>query len=460
MQSVKLTNITLIFKVGTDDSGHWGHYGRPGLVGGSRARRGHRRSAPPIETYAIESQWIYGDYEVGELARTADELRRQIRRDRGELMYRYINYRGYSREEAREQIAQELAYSTEHLQDARRELERRINELIYRGEVPNDLWYVDGAPDNYNQLSSFGQPEGYSNAASQMLGDRAQEPTPQIEPTVVAPASEAVRANVQNKMVAFMQDWQSIPIEISNDIVHVNTADFTQEEISQLEQKFGFNLQDIKKMVYLPNTTANVSIRIESDSMIGIRAYIYQAGENDTNVAYLNYELMASEGKPNTFYAGYLKIGDRFRDKDYGTTLVTRHAMMAKMAGYKTMEFSADITIGKYAWAKEGANFKDNEGQLFRARMLMKTYASAKFDAIYRQPGVREAFMASLNNLHSAYDIATFKYPGMTTYGRYIRNDDVSRDMPLEFGKAFLLDDDSNFGSWHAVVDLTKLGGF
>jgi hypothetical protein len=56
----------------------------------------------------------------------------------------------------------------------------------------------------------------------------------------------------------------------------------------------------------------------------------------------------------------YMRTSDAYKDKDIGMPLVIKQVAMMKLLGAKRGEMYADITIGKYSWAKEGVEYRDS----------------------------------------------------------------------------------------------------
>jgi len=110
--------------------------------------------------------------------------------------------------------------------------------------------------------------------------------------------------------------------------------------------------------------------------------------------------------------------------------------------GYPEVRLQADISIGRYAWARKGFDYAYSENAA-RKSWVMWSWADSKGIQL---PGDGEP------RFGSAKEIADYD-PGITLYGKDIRNDDVPPDMPLHVGKAFMLDEDGH-GSWEGVLKL------
>lgn len=115
-------------------------------------------------------------------------------------------------------------------------------------------------------------------------------------------------------------------------------------------------------------------------------------------------------------------------------------------AGYNKAELYAGLSVGRYAWAKEGAKYIDRT-QAARSTVLFREWIAEK--------GINLADN-EYPTFTSVLDVATYTHPrGVTLTGRDISNRDVPADMALPLGKAFMLDISFNgHGGWNGVIDL------
>ena len=119
---------------------------------------------------------------------------------------------------------------------------------------------------------------------------------------------------------------------------------------------------------------------------------------------------------------------------------------LSKKAGvHEGVSLEADISIGRYAWARLGFDYDYLEGGM-HAEM-----ATEKFEGWFGE-------MESVHGLdeppdgwptfYSAQDVASYD-PGVVIMGNEIFNQDVPSDMKLHLGKAFMLDLESYaHGRW------------
>lgn len=121
-------------------------------------------------------------------------------------------------------------------------------------------------------------------------------------------------------------------------------------------------------------------------------------------------------------------------------------------AGYERADLYAGLTIGRYAWAKEGAQYADPESA---------AQATAKFQAWAIARGITDLKSGEFPKFATVLDVATWQHPrGRTLTGRDTGNQDVPPDMVLPLGKAFMLDMNMDgHGGWNGVIDLTQRRG-
>lgn len=296
----------------------------------------------------------------------------------------------------------------------------------------------------------------------------------------------------QNQVMEFMQDWASIPENITDDQVklNVNFSNIRSNTVEELQNKYKLSPNDIKKMMYIEGMRTEVSVS-EGYGGLHLEAYVYEPNEQYSSIGKIEYTFSSDRGdplidasgnvvydeggnwvypnpNPTNFRASYMRFDDNYLNRGWGTKLAVRSTMQAKAAGYKIMYFNADITIGKYSWAKEGAVFaQSNKDREARAKLYkfakVKIFGATPYitneDAEQRFPDFKK-FKRAVRKLKTAYDFATFNWKDFKIAGRDIRNDAVPHDMQMNVGKAFMLDDYLGMGSWDARVDLTTLGGF
>lgn len=207
----------------------------------------------------------------------------------------------------------------------------------------------------------------------------------------------------------------------------------------QFQTLYGFSQQDMKRMfeygsydakmsVSIDGTTATVEVNYfdpKTNKRIGncMRTF----ATNPTGKWVMNDNL--------EFKSGYMNTGA-------ARSLYARELRMLKEAGYDHVSVHADISIGKYAWAKQGFDFKSSTAAADASKQIVQW---AQMHGItIKQPDFK-----------TAKDVATFKLPGLQLTGADILNGDVPNTMKLELGKAFMLDN-KGFGGWDGIYRFNK----
>lgn len=133
------------------------------------------------------------------------------------------------------------------------------------------------------------------------------------------------------------------------------------------------------------------------------------------------------------------------------------HQWYQKLAdkGYETVKLNADATIGRYAWAKEGAQYDDG-GDGYMAEQMTKKFR--RWLETREIPGLAYDDTPTFSN---PQDVANYKHPsGYKVRGDRITNERVPANLEMDLGKAFMLDQDaSGHGDWNAIINLKDWKG-
>ena len=127
----------------------------------------------------------------------------------------------------------------------------------------------------------------------------------------------------------------------------------------------------------------------------------------------------------------------------------------AEDQGVYQFSLLADITIGRYAWAKYGFDIEDYEGNLpdivYRVRMWASRHGIAE-DGDARM----DKIVAAVEATQSMQDLAAVDIPRVVIKGSEIGNYDVPSEMKMHLGKAFLLAGDG-YGDWDGTISTEAL---
>lgn len=219
-------------------------------------------------------------------------------------------------------------------------------------------------------------------------------------------------------------------VTIDSDAIALRRANMTEEKLAQL-----FDIG--------PSAKANIRIRDWGDRVEINGEWIDVAtGEN---IGECIRELFPEQKKA---YLTVLSFEPGYIGNGVGMKVARQWFDELGAAGYEKAELYAGLTVGRYAWAKEGAIYAD-PGQAARSTQLFREWASQK--NINLSEGEYPTFTSVL-------DVATYSHPrGATLTGKDITNRDVPPDMALPLGKAFMLDISFNgHGGWNGIIDLEE----
>ena len=224
-------------------------------------------------------------------------------------------------------------------------------------------------------------------------------------------------------------------------------------------KEYGLTREDAANFLDLgvPNVGCRGSVSVMSE-MIGEDSRIHE------NVLWLQGEWLDTKtgqpigGASIYFFEGaedvqfdILDLEGKYINTGAGVALAKRWVGLTATRGYSHAIVFADLTIGKYAWAKEGADYLDPKDAR-KATNRFGLWVEKR-----KVPGLD----GRLPTFQHASEAARYQHPdGYMLKGRDIDNPDVPPDMALPVGKAFMLDDayaSWGHGSWHASLDLTRV---
>ena len=148
-----------------------------------------------------------------------------------------------------------------------------------------------------------------------------------------------------------------------------------------------------------------------------------------------------------------------------GFQIIKNTMDMAAKAGFKQAHLEADISVGKYAWARLGFRLKAPDPTipdeiwdwLTTKSKTSHTITPAKLNRLF--PNGRSDFLAQYGKtLVDAPEIANFSLPGINPGWDDIINNDVPAGLMMHVGKAYMLDRDG-FGGWNGYMDLDDYSG-
>ena len=225
---------------------------------------------------------------------------------------------------------------------------------------------------------------------------------------------------------------------------------------------FGFTefeiMDEIARWQLPPGVRGNVNVSIDKGGM-SIIATINQPGTGEQMA-----ELGVTVSERASEWARGVELGlgsvhKSIQGKDIGTKVLTSLLGFMARHGIETAHLDADITIGRYAWAKQGFDYsglgRENTVDEYKLR-LIDWYEQNVIDGIHGEEAKGEPYRA-IEGIETAYDMATFELPSGQTYtGANIDNYDVKSDHVMHAGKAFMLDRDfRGHGEWNGTMDIS-----
>ena len=119
----------------------------------------------------------------------------------------------------------------------------------------------------------------------------------------------------------------------------------------------------------------------------------------------------------------------------------------AEEQGIEDITLNADITIGRYAWARYGFNYLEPAVWRREAPLRFRDWAASQ--GIGEPPGGWPQF-------ETPQEVISYTIPGVTLLGKQIGNRDVRPNLRMEVGKAFMLDD-AGHGDWDGIITPGRL---
>jgi hypothetical protein len=191
--------------------------------------------------------------------------------------------------------------------------------------------------------------------------------------------------------------------------------------------------------------------------MTGYTAEMYVGsmgnGETRVQVEWYDEEMgrLVATAKNSYSEGGYayfdlLEVESYYQGRGFASEFLGKQFRTMGEAGYYGVRLQADISIGKYAWAKAGFDYSGGWG--------INQAQDKLYDWLKEQQGVdAEKYRDVIyEDTWSAYDVAEFRVDERVWYGSDISNADVESDHMMHAGKAFMLDADydGGHGSWEA----------
>ena len=202
------------------------------------------------------------------------------------------------------------------------------------------------------------------------------------------------------------------------------------------------NLDDIQAVVDLNIdglvSQTEVSADNSYDDDIRVKSEIVDSGGN--SVGNIEFNITSY-----SIRFGYFKLDNQYGRSGNAVEIINDMVSLGQRAGIDRISLEADISIGKYAWAKLGFDYDGSDYSPEQASEVFQNWFS---DMSYLH-GLDEP-PDGWPEFESAMHVAEYD-PGIYVKGSNISNRDVPKDMTLPLGKAFMLDDRGH-GKWHGEL--------
>lgn len=240
---------------------------------------------------------------------------------------------------------------------------------------------------------------------------------------------------------------------------NVNAICNNPEELPILK-KYNMSKSDFEALLVVPGIS-DVSYFVEdSDGNLGVSASWFIDGEHIGDTGF------TVSKRKSRIYIDYVAVDKKFEAAGVGAAQIKNFEKMASAAGVKKLCLYADISIGPYAWAKQGFDYADSEDLLF-ARDDLKDYVFEAADnaGLKLSKTQRNSIENSIGKLKSAKEVAEFDISELRMSAKdwsntvSFENKSVPKKMMMHVGKAFMLDERiEGHGDWEAVKHIRPRG--
>ncbi len=233
---------------------------------------------------------------------------------------------------------------------------------------------------------------------------------------------------------------ESAPVGHPQGKVTVKVKDFAQGYEDNELQRFGMTKDHIKRMLSLPGYDTSITIGRNRDyNTLSIETKWTDPATKE-RIGHSKREFMFDRDVAFCL-DDELVFAQKFQNRGLAQDLYKRQIeILTKETTVDQIRLQADISIGRYAWAKQGFQYSDNND----ARQ-----ASGKFLSWARRNGINQP-PGGWPRFRTPQDVANYRIPGVKLPHTAIENPDI-KPGDYEAGKAFMLDK-SGHGSWRGKL--------
>jgi len=222
-----------------------------------------------------------------------------------------------------------------------------------------------------------------------------------------------------------------------------------EEELTakQFESATGLSQDDLKRMFSLRDYAMTLEYKYVDGEEVGVEVnwgegkgrHVGSATRYFKEGYYLGEEIRECHNDRLSFHEDY-------QDQGLGRKLYEQQIETLSEKGYDLISLFADISIGPYAWAKQGFEY-DQRSHTNNMALTERTL----YDWLEMQGYDPDLYMP-VSGFSTTFEVADFD-PGIVFHGYDIGNGDVPRYMKMHAGKAFMLDQSGmGHGSWEGVL--------
>ena len=238
--------------------------------------------------------------------------------------------------------------------------------------------------------------------------------------------------------------FASIPAVVTDNEVTLDASEANLQEIID-KANLMYPMLDkemLKRFLYVKDLKATAYIMEHYGE---IEAHIIW--KNDLGYEVIDQRIVF-EGDKSVHFS-FLRVRDE--NKELGMPLVIKQAAMMKLMGARKGYMNADISIGKYAWAKEGVDYQYDG----HAATAQRRYEQYKLH-MYEQHRIDLHGDDSYRSFTKPWQWAQYKIPGVSIPRSAITNSDAYEGN-YNVGKAFMLDSGNGHMDWDAVINFENL---
>jgi len=280
------------------------------------------------------------------------------------------------------------------------------------------------------------------------------EPPPPEQPVIRPNIPENVE--IEEGWYTESESIDQMPIELQEEM----RDELRYRDWAEFEEMTGFSAEDLVNITDLKGYDSTVDVTLTNSD--------FESGEGFRGDSSATYEVhvswrdngkmvgtatvsLSSEYGMDYADLSYLSFEPEYQNMDLAQGLYTKQLTKLYDMGYSHATIHANVTIGRYAWARQGVQYdydaysnsavEENIDSQDRIKRWLNRY------------GIDFSIIDNVPEFESVEEIANWD-PGPKLLGRDIFNEAVPLDMGMHLGKAYMLDGYSNggHGNWDGKI--------